>query len=214
MAENFFTASDILLLSLQTQYERIKKIRREEGKISAIESDMLLSDMRELYKRMLHLSHLSDKDNPEEGKINYTADDLSIYNMVLTESGSGTAQSKIISDAGTLEKPGMPPKPEAVPSIHQKFLQTKEDTWAEKLQSQPLQDLKKSIGINEKFKFTNELFKGNAQQYNEAISFLSSSKTLEEAKSHIDDLISKYSWQKDTPVFQSFLLLVKRKFNS
>lgn len=101
-------------------------------------------------------------------------------------------------------------------TIHDKISKTKEDkSWAEKLQNLPLQDLKKSIGINEKFKFVNELFDGSLQNYNESIDFLSNCKAFAEAENYLKQILApKYDWKKESGVYQSLLFLVQRKFNS
>lgn len=100
-------------------------------------------------------------------------------------------------------------------TVHDKFSKSKEDKSVhEKIQSQPLQDLKKSIGINEKFKFMNELFDGNLKEYNESIDFLNNCKTLEEAENFMQQtLSSKYNWKKESGVYQSLVFLIQRKFN-
>ena len=104
---------------------------------------------------------------------------------------------------------------EGAQTVHDKITKTKEDkSWHDKLQNQPVTDLKKSIGINEKFKFVNELFDGHLQDYNESIEFLNSCKTYAEAENYISEtLTTKFNWKKDSAVYQSLMTLIQRKFN-
>jgi len=100
-------------------------------------------------------------------------------------------------------------------TVHDKILKSKEDrSVAEKLSAMPLLDLKKSIGINEKFKFVNELFDGNLQDYNNAIDALNNFTSFMDAQNHIEQaFVDKYNWQKESGVYQSLLFLIQRKFN-
>lgn len=125
--------------------------------------------------------------------------------------------SKSFSKSGNLfeEAAVIADKFEGKQTIHDKISKSKEDkSWHEKLKSQPVTDLKKSIGINEKFKFVNELFDGHLQDYNESIDFLNNCKNIEEAQNFIDTSLSqKFNWEKDSAVYNSLLTLIQRKFN-
>jgi|SRR6185436_3538385 len=125
--------------------------------------------------------------------------------------------SKPVSKSGNLfeEATVVANKFEGKQTVHDKITKSKEDkSWHEKLKSQPVTDLKKSIGINEKFKFVNELFDGHLQDYNEGIDFLNNCKTNEEAQNFIDQsLAPKFNWKKDSGVYHSLITLIQRKFN-
>ncbi len=85
--------------------------------------------------------------------------------------------------------------------------QTKTDLTT-KLQSKPISDLRNSIGMNEKFLFIKELFKGRPEKYNQCIDDLNHSASYEEAISYIKN---NYSWEEANEVVKKFLALVKRK---
>lgn len=125
--------------------------------------------------------------------------------------------SKVASKSGNLfeEATMIADKFEGKETVHDKFSKSKEDkSLADKLSNLPLQDLKKSIGINEKFKFVNELFDGNLQEYNDSIDFLNACPTFSEAENFvIKNLQPKYNWKKESGVYQSLLFLIQRKFN-
>lgn len=86
---------------------------------------------------------------------------------------------------------------------------------SEKLKSQPLADLKLSIGINERFAFINELFHGNQQLYHQSIERINSMNVYDQAKNIIhEELMGQLNWKQDHPRFQEFDELIKRRFNA
>jgi hypothetical protein len=85
--------------------------------------------------------------------------------------------------------------------------QTKKDLTS-KLQSRPISDLRYSIGLNDKFLFIKELFKGRPEKYNECIDDLNNSESFEDA---LNLAKSKYSLDKNDEIVDKLLSLVKRK---
>jgi hypothetical protein len=85
--------------------------------------------------------------------------------------------------------------------------QTKKDLTT-KLQSRPISDLRYSIGLNEKFLFIKELFKGRPEKYNECIDDMNNSESFEEALMLAK---TKYSLDENNEVADKLLSLVKRK---
>ena len=85
--------------------------------------------------------------------------------------------------------------------------QVKKDLTS-KMQSKPISDLRNSIGLNEKFLFIKELFKGRPEKYNQCIDTLNQSPTLDQALSYIRE---NYEWEKDDEVVEKLINLVKRK---
>jgi len=80
-------------------------------------------------------------------------------------------------------------------SINEKIAQTKNDaTIAGKMKQTPITDLKLAIGINEKFRFVNELFEGNLSDYNESINKLNALDNIENAENYFNSLAAKYKW--------------------
>jgi hypothetical protein len=103
---------------------------------------------------------------------------------------------------------------EEQPTLHDKISKTQTDSsLGKKYQKKAVEDLKKSIGINEKFSFINELFEGDLGNYNKAIDTLNQSGNLEEASNYISSqLIPKYSWSDNNKSFLSLKELVERRF--
>ncbi|MBU0489955.1 MAG: hypothetical protein KKA07_09165 [Bacteroidetes bacterium] len=81
-------------------------------------------------------------------------------------------------------------------SLHDKIAHNKEDkSVVSRLQQQPITDLKKSIGINDKFLFINELFNGSMNEYAAAVDHINDQcATRAEAHTYVDEIAEKYQW--------------------
>jgi len=78
----------------------------------------------------------------------------------------------------------------------------------EKLQLQPLSDIKSAIGINDKFLFINELFGGSSDEFEAMVGLLNQLSSMEEAQQSLE----KYGWEKENETAQSFIKLVSRRY--
>lgn len=78
-----------------------------------------------------------------------------------------------------------------------------------KHQSKPITNLQASIGINEKFLFIKELFKGNSDYYSKSIDFLNQAGSYDNAMQYIHE---NFQWDKENDATKKFLDLVHRKF--
>lgn len=88
-----------------------------------------------------------------------------------------------------------------------------EKSIAEKFgNQQKVVDLKKAIGINEKYLFINELFEGSLASYNEHIDKINSSTESNHALSILDSLVTKYNWNTEQEIVKKFMDLVQRRF--
>jgi hypothetical protein len=86
-----------------------------------------------------------------------------------------------------------------------------DDDVSEIIKSKPLINLSDAIGVNDKFLFIRELFGGNPESYNQAISRLDNAENIEDARA----VIMSYSGDnKETDAIRQLLDLVKRKFPS
>jgi len=73
-------------------------------------------------------------------------------------------------------------------------------------------DLKSSIGINEKFLFINELFKGNMKEYTDTIVTLSDVESLELAHEILVPIKNKYEWREDSAAYVTLIDFLQRRF--
>ncbi len=82
------------------------------------------------------------------------------------------------------------------------------------LQSAPVRDLKKAIGINDRYVFINELFRGDEVTYERSIKTINSFTILAEAEYWIKrELKLKFAWNEGSEAVHHFDQLVKRRFS-
>lgn len=81
------------------------------------------------------------------------------------------------------------------------------------LTSYPIKDLKKAIGVNDRFLFINELFRGDVAMYERSIKTIQNFSIYAEAEFWIRrELKVKIGWLDSDPVVKQFDQLVKRRF--
>ncbi len=81
------------------------------------------------------------------------------------------------------------------------------------LQEIPVKDLKKAIGINDRFLFIKELFRGDEVMYERSIKTINSFSIYPEAEYWIKrELKLKLAWDEMNPAVKQFDQLIKRRF--
>jgi len=102
------------------------------------------------------------------------------------------------------------------PSLYDKFASSGNDkSLATKLQNNPVTDLKKSIGINDKFALINELFDGDMNAYSESIDRLNSSSGIDDAMQYLEQTLApKYGWDGSGDAYLKLHALLARRFAS
>jgi len=84
---------------------------------------------------------------------------------------------------------------------------------AEILTEAPIKDLKKGIGINDRYVFINELFRGDETMYERSIKTINNFHILQEAEFWMErELKLKLGWNEGKERVQHFYQLVKRRF--
>lgn len=85
------------------------------------------------------------------------------------------------------------------------------DGVSEIIKGKPLKNLSEAIGVNDKFLFIREIFNGNPESYNQAISRLDDAENISDARA----LIMSFTGDNpETESLKQLLDLVKRKFPS
>lgn len=85
---------------------------------------------------------------------------------------------------------------------------------SQSLTTSPIKDLKKAIGINDRFLFINELFRGDEAMYERSIKTIQNFSIYPEAEFWIRrELKVKIGWLDSDPVVKQFDQLVKRRFS-
>lgn len=97
-------------------------------------------------------------------------------------------------------------------SLNDKLKQTKIDL-GDTLTEAPIRDLRKAIGVNDRFLYINELFRGDETMYERSIKTINGFSILPEAEYWIQrELKVKLAWSDDNETVQQFTQLVKRRF--
>jgi len=98
-------------------------------------------------------------------------------------------------------------------SLNDQLKQQKTEV-AHLLQEAPIKDLRKAIGINDKFVFLNELFNGDEAMYERSIKTINNFHVLQEAEYWINrELKLRLGWNDTKDAVQHFYQLVRRRFS-
>ena len=117
-----------------------------------------------------------------------------------------------LSDAGKIKKEINDTITNSGASLNDKLKQTKIDL-GDTLTEIPIRDLKKAIGINDRFLYINELFRGDESMYERSIKTINNFSILPEAEYWIQrELKVKLGWSDSNETVKEFNQLVKRRF--
>lgn len=92
-------------------------------------------------------------------------------------------------------------------------LKSEKTELASVLTEGPIRDLKKAIGVNDRFVFLSELFRGDEPMYERSIKTINNFRIYPEAEYWIErELKTKLGWDENKEVVKQFRQLVKRRF--
>lgn len=92
-------------------------------------------------------------------------------------------------------------------------LRTSKIELGEKLGDNKVTDLRQAIGINDKFQFIQELFRGDVDMYERSVRTINEFRSYQEADMWIQrELKIKLGWLDDNPSVQHFYGLLKKRF--
>ncbi len=98
-------------------------------------------------------------------------------------------------------------------SLNDRLKQDKTEL-AHLLKETPIKDLRKGVGINERFTFVKELFRGDDAFYERSIKTINNFHIFSEAEYWINrELKYKIGWDEDKEVVKHFYQLVRRRFS-
>ncbi|MBS1919535.1 MAG: hypothetical protein JST17_04700 [Bacteroidetes bacterium] len=98
-------------------------------------------------------------------------------------------------------------------SLNDKLREGKTELF-EVLKETPVKDLRKAIGINDRYVFINDLFRGDESMYERCIKTINSFNIYPEAEFWINrELKTKLGWDNERDVVKQFDQLVKRRFS-
>jgi hypothetical protein len=97
-------------------------------------------------------------------------------------------------------------------SVNDKFSGQNKKTLADKLNKSPIKNLKEHIGINQKFLFINDLFKGENEVYNAAVNQLNAFENYQQAQDYLNIIKVQLEWDEEHPSTIKFLDYVERRY--
>lgn len=98
------------------------------------------------------------------------------------------------------------------PEINERFKEEKTEV-ATVLQTAPVRDLKKAVGINDRYLFVNELFRGDESMYERSMKTINGFSIYPEAQYWIErELKVKMGWDDRCEAVRLFDQLVRRRF--
>ncbi len=146
-------------------------------------------------------------------------------NAAVIQQISVKSKPQLLFDMGEDEIPTLPPQPAATPaeindraagsgpSLNEALKQETAEL-SHKLAESPVKDLRKAIGINDRFLYINELFRGDEAMYERSIKTINGFSIYPEAEYWIRrELKTKLGWNDGDTVVQQFDQLIKRRFS-
>ncbi len=99
-------------------------------------------------------------------------------------------------------------------SVNDKLASEKQQSIAEQLQKSKIEDLRSEIGLNQKFLFMNDLFKGEKSDYDKTIDEINNMHVPNEVNHYLTNEIGpKFNWDNTSESVKAFKALVERKFS-
>jgi hypothetical protein len=145
-------------------------------------------------------------------------------NAQLRQQIVGASKPQLLFEDSGDDIPTLPPRPEPVKkeindhvgeastSLNDK-LKVASAELSEKLADGPVKDLKKAIGVNDRFLYINELFRGDEAMYERSIKTINGFSIFPEAEYWIRrELKTKLGWKDSDETVRQFDQLVKRRF--
>ncbi len=97
-------------------------------------------------------------------------------------------------------------------SVGTRTMAESDNSVAGRIQKERLQNIRSAIGINEKFLFLNELFKGDLARYNRVIDELNAMQTKQGADTYLMELKIEGQLGENHPAFEKLKEIVGRKY--
>lgn len=189
-----------LVNSIKTQSDALGN----EKYPSQMELELFLHKVEKLYQKSIVFNHLSTFDGFEESEPNPS--------RMISPAPAVPVKQPTIKETPDVKEPApanvvVPEKKREAPAV-----QKEAPSVQQKAPRTSLPDLKSTIGINDKFQFTNELFKGNMHEFNIAIEQLNASETHDSALAYLTGLRRLYDWDDDNETVKRWLNIIERRY--
>ena len=180
------------------------------GAIGSEDILSLLDSSRQLHERLAVLQYLLEKDpkietvseqKKEKEPTNKEENQINLIDVIVEEEAK---TEKVDLNTSTDYK--------SVNEIHSNSPQT---SLADHFGQQPISDLTKEIGINEKYLITENLFSGDKKGCSAAIKKLNEFQNIEQANDFLKNSLSKkYNWNQKSNQVKRLINLVERRYHN
>ncbi len=162
----------------------------------------------------------STNEEPEDFE-KYIAEFSKIAILDIAQLYDDVPEEEVIEEVDKIASP----EEKITPTVNEKFTEKVETlndkitleiapTIADELTNDKIASLKNDLSINQKYMFINELFDGNADNFNNSVDKLEKCADYKEAFSIIENDFAKSNlWKKESNAVDSFLNVVKRRFS-
>lgn len=200
-------------LEAARQAELAEKRRREEEETRRKEEE--IRRQKEEQERQAELARIEAEKEAERKRIEEEMRKLEEEQQISeeTEHISAEEQQSIVSVVdivGDNQVTTLAESIETTESVADKLAKNADDTLASAINNKKIIDLKSSITLGDRFRFQRELFGGNGEKMNKAISDFNSFETMTEAQ----DYIAKnfVHWALDNETVSDFIQLLQRRY--
>lgn len=217
----------ILLEKINSLY---KSINLNKGPMVAIERDLMLSYIRQLYEEFLDadapkqaaqsLPNIVEEDvkQPPPREVSKPKPSYDPPKMTETPKYTPPPPPPKVETPREAPTPTPPPptnRPGKGGNYEVLFDQRQAKELSEKLSERPITDLTKAFAINDKLLYINELFGRDNESFNETLKLLNRFETMSEAKSLLLSVAEQYDWldEERQEIAQSFIKTVRRRYN-
>lgn len=198
-------------------------------RIPQLELELVLSKIKKLYEKSIIFNYLNESYSQPEHIIspeipfekidlqeNKVAEEIEItaFENPILESALAKEQP-LVQDIKTDVKSDLNSKLQEISpaSLNEQIAKSgSRSILSNKLQKKPIADLYKAIGINERFLFTKELFKGDSNKFKKTVDHLNSLTSYNDAQNYIQLSLSDLEWDFKHPTVNNFIELVERRF--
>jgi hypothetical protein len=197
--------------SLESLASELKEgvFKINSGALSTKDILYLLDSSRQLHERLAVLQYLLEKapknetaseHKKEEEPTNVEENQINLIDVIVEEEAK---TEKVDVNISTDFK--------SVNEIHSDSPQT---SLADQFGQQPISDLTKEIGINEKYLITENLFSGDTQACSIAIKELNEFQNMDQASDFFKNSLSKkYNWNPKSNQVKRLINLVERRYH-
>ncbi len=159
-----------------------------QKRIPQIELELILSKIKRLYERSIVFNYLNTVDEANEEQV--------IIPRPFIKDTEPAPQPELEDVVEVFSIPAPPISEHPFPSTS----------------GTPKKDIKKLVGLNEKFQFTKELFGNDAAQYNSALDRINASDDKASLTVVLNELASERGWQPENKTADAFRRIAERIF--